>query len=57
MPTSGSVWHRCPVATQACSPRSLTKWFLAETNIMLAGALLGQMEAALDLSVVLRRRT
>ena len=27
------------------------KWFLAETNVVLAGALLGHMEAALDLSV------
>jgi alkylation response protein AidB-like acyl-CoA dehydrogenase len=32
-------------------PVEAAQWFLAETNIVLAGALLGQMEAALELSV------
>jgi alkylation response protein AidB-like acyl-CoA dehydrogenase len=42
---------RVPCGDSGLLPAESVQWFLAETNIVLAGALLGQMEAALDLSV------
>jgi alkylation response protein AidB-like acyl-CoA dehydrogenase len=42
---------RVPCGDADPLPVESAQWFLAETNVVLAGALLGHMEAALDLSV------